>query len=154
MGFFIKYKIMAVQSINNKKIVKKITLVPRRFQSHQWKRVNPDSHRKVRGIDCFMRRRMRGNQKEMKIGNKQDKTTRHLLPNGFKKLLISCEKDAELLLMDNRTYCGEIAQGICVAKRLRIVQRCKELNVRLTNAQAKSKKESTEWAFIDDDTIG
>ena len=31
--------------------------------------------------------------------------------------------------------------------RLRIVQRAKELNVRLTNAQAKSKKESTEWAF-------
>jgi large subunit ribosomal protein L32e len=91
-----------------------------------------------------MRRRMRGNQKEMKIGNKQDAKTRHMLPNGFKKLLISCEKDAELLLMNNGTYCGEIAQGISVAKRLRIVQRCKELNVRLTNAQAKSKKESTE----------
>lgn len=106
--------------------------------------LQPDSHRKVRGIDCFMRRRMRGNQKEMKIGNKQDAKTRHMLPNGFKKLLITCEKDAELLLMNNGVYCGEIAQGISVAKRLRIVQRCKELNVRLTNAQAKSKKESTE----------
>ena len=79
-----------------------------------------------------------------RIGSKQDHKTRHTLPNGFKKLLISCEKDMELLLMNNGTYCGEIAQGICVAKRLRIVQRCKELNVRLTNAQAKSKKESTE----------
>ena len=35
--------------------------------------------------------------------------------------------------------------------RLRIVQRCKELNVRLTNAQAKAKKESTEWALSSDD---
>lgn len=34
-----------------------------------------------------------------------------------------------------------------IVNRLRIVQRAKELNVRLTNAQAKSKKESTEWAF-------
>ena len=59
-------------------------------------------------------------------------------------MLITCEKDMELLLMNNRVYCGEIAQGICVGKRLRIVQRAKELNVRLTNAQAKAKKESTE----------
>merc|ERR1711918_2581 len=103
--------------------------------------------RKVRGIDCFTRRRMRGNQKEMKIGNKQDHKTRHMLPSGFKKLLISNEKDAELLLMNNKTYCGEIAQRISVNKRLRIVQRCKELNVRLTNAQAKAKKESNDELY-------
>ena len=78
------------------------------------------------------------------IGNKQDKVTRHQLASGFKKLLITCEKDAEHLLMNNKVYCGEIAQGISVSKRLRIVQRCKELNVRLTNANAKAKKESTE----------
>merc|ERR1711934_607693 len=127
-----------------RKIVKKITSTPRRFQSHQFMRVNPDSHRKVRGIDCFTRRRMKGTQKMPKIGSKQDHKTRHLLPNGFKKLLIANEKDLELLLMNNKLYCGEIAQRIGVSKRLRIVQRAKELNVRLTNAQAKSKKESTE----------
>merc|ERR1711939_1212370 len=142
MGLIIK--LMAVQPLNRRKIVKKITRTPRRFQSHQWKRVNPDSHRKVRGIDCFTRRRMKGTQKMPKIGSKQDHKTRHLLPNGFKKLLICNEKDLELLLMNNRTYCGEISQRIGASKRLRIVQRAKELNVRLTNAQAKSKKESTE----------
>lgn len=52
-----------------------------------------------------------------KIGNKQDKKTRHFLPCGFKKLLITNEKDLELLLMNNRTYCGEIANAIGVAKR-------------------------------------
>merc|ERR1712167_533218 len=107
-------------------------------------RVNPNSHRKVRGIDCFTRRRMKGTQKMPKIGNKQEAKTRHILPNGFRKMLISNDKDIELLLMNNRTYCGEISQRIGVSKRLRIVQRAKELNVRLTNAQAKSKKESTE----------
>ena len=43
------------------------------------------------------------------IGNKQDKNTRHMLPSGFKKLLLRNEKDLELLLMNNRTYCGEMA---------------------------------------------
>ena len=135
---------MAPRPLNRRKIVKKITKVPRRFQSHQFKRVNPDSHRKVRGIDCSTRRRFRGRQKEMKIGNKQDHKTRHVLPNGFKKMLISNESDIEMLLMNNRTYCGEIAQGISVGKRLRIVQRAKEMNVKLTNQNAKAKKESTE----------
>ena len=31
---------MAVRPLNRRKIVKKITRIPRRFQSHQWKRVN------------------------------------------------------------------------------------------------------------------
>lgn len=52
-----------------------------------------------------------------KIGSKQDHKTRHLLPNGFKKMLITNERDLELLLMNNKTYCGEIAQKIGVAKR-------------------------------------
>ena len=51
---------MAVQPLNKRKIVKKITHTPRRFQSHQWKRVNPDSHRAVRGIDSSTRRRFKG----------------------------------------------------------------------------------------------
>jgi large subunit ribosomal protein L32e len=67
-----------------------------------------------------------------------------MLPSGFRKLLIRNEKDIELLLMNNRTYCGEIAQGISVLKRKSIVARAKELNVRLTNGQAKLKKVSAE----------
>jgi len=51
------------------------------------------------------------------IGSKQARRTRHLLPNGLKKLLLRNESDIELLLMHNRTYCGEIAQGISAGKR-------------------------------------
>jgi large subunit ribosomal protein L32e len=78
------------------------------------------------------------------VGQKQAKATRHMLPSGFRKLLIRNEKDIELLLMNNRTYAGEIAQGISAPKRARIVARAKELNVRLTNGQAKLKKVSNE----------
>ena len=67
-----------------------------------------------------------------------------MLRSGFRKLLIRNEKDIELLLMNNRTYCAEIAQGISAKNRKVIVQRAKELNVRLTNGQAKLKKVSAE----------
>ncbi len=56
-------------------------------------------------------------QKEMKIGNKQDSKTRHFLKTGFKKFLITSETDIDMLLMNNRVYCGEIAQNISAAKR-------------------------------------
>ena len=108
--------IMAVRPLNRRKIVKKITRVPNRFQSDRFKRLGT-SHRRIRGIDCFTRRRMRGHQKEMKIGSKQDHKTRHFLANGFKKFLISSESDIDMLLMNNRVFCGEIAENISASKR-------------------------------------
>ena len=51
------------------------------------------------------------------IGQSSNRKTRYLLPNGFKKFLLRNEKDIELLLMNNRTYAGEIAQNISAHKR-------------------------------------
>ena len=46
--------------------------------------------------------------------------------------------------MNNRTYAGEIATNISARKRTLIVQRAKELNVRLTNGNAKVRKTATQ----------
>ena len=88
------------------------------------------------------------------IGQSSNKRTRFLLPNGFKKMLIRNEKDIELLLMNNRTYCAELSQALSAKKRYisqivnlyrkLIVQRAKELNVRLTNATGKLRKTTAE----------
>ena len=40
-----------------------------------------------------------------------------MLPNGFKKLLITKVEDLELLLMNNRSYCGEISRTLSRRKK-------------------------------------
>jgi large subunit ribosomal protein L32e len=64
-----------------------------------------------------MRRKFKGNAAMPSVGNKSAAKTRHFLKSGFKKLLIRNEKDIELLLMNNRTYCAEIANNVSAKKR-------------------------------------
>ena len=75
------------------------------------------SWRVPHGIDNPVRRKFKGMVKMPKIGSSSNKKTRYVLTNGFKKLLITNEKDMELLLMNNRTYCGEIANNVSAKKR-------------------------------------
>lgn len=51
------------------------------------------------------------------IGQQSARKTRHVLRNGFKKLLVRNLNDLELLLMNNRVYCAEIANNISALKR-------------------------------------
>ena len=87
---------------------------------------------------------MRGYPKHVSIGYGSNKKTKFLLPNGFKKFLIRNENDIELLLMNNRTFCGEIAKNISAVKRRRILKRANELNVKITNPQGKLTVEEGE----------
>ena len=64
------------------------------------------------GIDNRMRRRFRDNKKMPKIGYGSDNTTKYYLPNGLKKFVVHNAKDLEVLLMNNRTFCAEIAHNV------------------------------------------
>ncbi len=79
-----------------------------------------------------------------KAGYGSNKKTRYMMPNGLKKFLLTNPKDLELLLMQNHAFVGEIAHNISSRKRLAIVERAKELNVALTNANARLKKKESE----------
>ena len=95
-----------------KRIVKKRTLKFTRFQSDLYAgRVGP-SWRRPHGIDNRMRRRFRGNKKMPKIGYGSDKKTRYYLPNKLKKFVVHNIKDLDVLLMNNRQFCAEIAHNI------------------------------------------
>ena len=72
-----------------------------------------------------------------KIGYGSNKKTRHCMPDGFKRFLVRNVQDLELLLMQNRTYAAEIAHNVSALKRVSIVKRANELNVKVTNPLAK-----------------
>merc|ERR1712183_771292 len=113
---------MAVNPLPTKTKVRKKTTKFKRYHSWRYKRV-PESWRKPHGIDSFFRRRFRGYPDHVNIGYGSDKNTRHVLPNGFRKFLIRCPADLELLLMNNRSFCGEMAANLSVRKKSAIVRR-------------------------------
>ena len=93
------------------------------------------------GIDNRMRRRFRGNKKMPKIGYGSDKKTKYYLPNGLKKFVIHNIKDLDVLLMNNRKFCAEIAHNVSSRKRAEIVKRAQQIRVKVTNARGKVRTE-------------
>lgn len=117
------------------------------FKRHQHDRkiAVKESWRRPKGIDSRVRRKFKGCGVIMaNIGYGTDKKLKHVLPNGFKKIVVSNVKDLELLMMHNRTYCGEIAHNVSTRKRKDIVERAAELNIRLTNGAARLRSQESE----------
>ena len=103
-----------------------------------------ESWRKPRGIDGRHRRKFKGLPPHPNVGYGSNKKTKHLLPNGFYKFVVHNVKDLEMLLMQNRTYCAEVAHDVSTAKRKTIVERARELNINVTNANAKLRSQEEE----------
>merc|ERR1712157_444286 len=112
---------MSIKPIRHKKIVKKRTKRFIRVESEDFAKMG-SSWRRPHGIDQRVRRRFAGTRECAKIGYGSDKNTKFLLPNGFKKFNIRNEKELEILLMNNRSYCGEIAHNISARKKLLLLK--------------------------------
>lgn len=115
----------------------------KRYQSDR-KIAVKESWRHPRGIDGRQRRKFRGIGPQPNIGYGSNKKTRHILPNGFLKFVVSNLKDLELLLMHNRRYCAEIAHNVSTQKRKALVERAAQLNIALTNGAARLRSTETE----------
>lgn len=125
------------------KIVKKRTKKFKRHQSDTKIRV-PESWRRPKGIDSNVRRKWRGKVRMPNIGYGSNKKTRHMLPNGFYKFLVHNVDELDMLMMQNKVYCAEIAHGVSARKRIDILDRAAQLAIKVTNAGARVKVEETE----------
>ncbi len=117
------------------KIVKKRTNKFRRFETDRHKAMNV-SWRHTRGIDCMVRRRYKGALRMPKIGYASNKRTRHLLPNHLKKFVVHNVSELDLLMMNSDKYTAEIGKNVGAPKRIQILRRAKELNVKVTNQKS------------------
>ena len=55
--------------------------------------------------------------------------------------MVSNVDELDLLMMHNRKYCAEIAHNVSSKKRKEIILRASQLNVKVTNANAKIREE-------------
>ncbi|GAW03704.1 60s ribosomal protein l32 [Lentinula edodes] len=121
-------------------IVKKRTKHFKRHQSDRYHSVK-EAWRKPKGIDNRVRRRFKGQTPMPKIGYGSNQKTRHLLPNGLKKFLVSNVRELDLLLMHNKSYAAEIAHNVSSRNRTTILERAKVLGVKVTNSAARLRSE-------------
>ncbi|GBN89833.1 60S ribosomal protein L32 [Araneus ventricosus] len=118
------------------------------FSKHDFlkEKVDPKlpNWRKPRGIDNRVRRRFKGQCLMPNIGYGSNKKTKHVLPNGFRKVVIRNVKELEMLMMMNRRFCAEIGHAVSSKKRKTIVERAQQLAIRVTNANARLRSEENE----------
>ncbi|CAF1053920.1 unnamed protein product [Brachionus calyciflorus] len=134
---------MAVRPLTKHNIVKKRTKRFTRHQSDRYVKVK-SNWRKPKGIDNRVRRRFKGLYLMPKIGYGSATKTRHVCPDGFKKFVVHNVKELEVLLMQNRTFSGEIAHAVSAKTRKAIVERAQQLNIKITNANARLRSEATD----------
>merc|ERR1712006_49718 len=139
----LKEHIMAITPASRPKIVKKRTKKFIRHQSDRYDKVKRN-WRKPKGIDNRVRRKFKGMGIMPNIGFGSAKTTKHMLPTGFRKVLVHNVKELEVLMMQNKKFCAEIAHGVSAKNRKVLVERAQQLCIRVTNANARLISEENE----------
>merc|ERR1712039_95027 len=134
---------MAITPASKPKIVKKRTKKFTRHQSDRYKKLSRN-WRKPKGIDNRVRRRFKGMYVMPNIGFGSAKTTKHMLPIGFRKVLVHNVKELEVLMMQNKKFCAEIAHGVSAKNCKVLVERAQQLCIRVTNANARLRSEENE----------
>merc|ERR1712099_157635 len=143
IDFRLKENTMAITPTSRPKIVKKRTKKFTRHQSDRYDKVKRN-WRKPKGIDNRVRRKFKGMYLMPNIGYGSNAKTRHMMPSGFKKVLVHNLKELEVLMMQNKKFCAEIARGVSAKNRKALVERAAQLPIRVTNPNARIRSEENE----------
>merc|ERR1711953_1560471 len=133
------------QSVSTAKIVRKRNKRFIRHQADRFMRVDA-SWRKPRGIDSRVRRRFKGQYIMPSIGYGTKAADRHRCKDqkNFKKFVVNNVAELEVLMMNNRVLCAEIGHAVSAKKRKTIVERAEQLDVHVTNKNAKLRSQDNE----------
>ena len=132
-----------VKPLRTPRKVKKVSKKFHRHQSDLFLRVKPN-WRRPKGIDNRVRRKFKGQIRMPGIGYGTASKTRHVHPDGFKQIVVHNCQELEMLLMQNRTFAAVIARTVSSQKRKNIVERAAQLNIKVTNAEARLRTEENE----------
>ncbi|KAL0487070.1 ribosomal protein L32 [Acrasis kona] len=132
-----------VKKVLKTPVVHKRTKPFKRFQAHQFKRIQT-TWRRPKGIDNPLRRHYRGRGPMPSIGFGTDKRTRYHDKNGFIRYVVNNSQELEVLLMHNHKYQAVIGQSVGARKRIKLLERARELDIKVVNARGKLKTEEQE----------
>ena len=121
-----------VRLISVKKRTKQFT----RHHSDRYKRLKK-SWRKPKGIDSCVRRKFKGRTLMPNIGYGSDSKTRNLTSSGLFTLRISSVRDLRMLLMVNHKYIAEIAKGVGMKKKKKIIDEALKMDLKISNSPNK-----------------
>lgn len=102
-----------------------------RQESWRYKRIK-SSWRRPRGRDSRMRKKDAGWPKSVEIGYRTPKKVRGLHSSGFEEVIVNNPKDLEKV---NSKKVVRIGHTVGLRKRLIIIERAKELNLRILNSR-------------------
>jgi len=105
---------------------------PRFVRCESWRLVRvKENWRRPRGISSKMRLEVKGWPPRVKSGYGKPKAVRHLHPSGFKEVLVYRPEDLDKV--DPETQAIRIAHTVGRKKRLAIMERARELQIRVLN---------------------
>ncbi len=108
--------------------------LPDFVRSDSWKvkRLEDSGWRKPKGLDNKMRIERKGWPPRVKIGYRKIKEARYLHPSGLREVLVHNSK--ELSELDPNIHIVRIASSVGKKKRIEIIEKAKELGLRIANS--------------------
>jgi large subunit ribosomal protein L32e len=108
-----------------------------KFLRQEWWRFdkfkNDPKWRRPKGTDSKMRMKLKGKARSPSIGWSSPRLVRGLHPSGYEDVLIHNVKELEML--DPQRQAARIAHTVGKRKRMAIIERAKELGIKVLNAR-------------------